>query len=783
MWWGRLAVAGTGVASVAAGVATNRVSGPWWAQLLWGAGGAVSFMAAVWLGRMGRPADEGTGGARTPGDTARQEVTAGRDGFTAGRDMTVTIQAPAVEPAGGPSGRGALWPPLGRLPGRVRGRDVLLERLVALAEAPDGRAHVLAGLGGTGKSTVALQLARVAADRGARVWWVPAVDASSLTAALLGLAEVLGADAGLVEAGRAGRVNPADVLWPVLEDSPGWVLVLDNADDLAELAVGDRPAGDGNGWVRGSDAGLVVVTSRTGDPRRWGGHCAVHPVGWLSAADGGSVLLDLAPGAGGRAEAEDLAGRLGGLALALHHAGSQLGSPFAAIASFTGYRRALEERFPAVLEAADGRADRAMVTRTWELSLTQLERAGVSQARGLLGTLAWFAGAVPIPSGGLDHRVLGRACGDLGADGVGPGLAALLSVGLIQTGLAPQEDAPGRGGVLVHPLVAQITRHRLTAAGETPAAAGTAVAALQAATGALQASDPEDWPLWAAWLPHLEELLRTAGSQVGEVAVVALAQVAADATLALVWAGSYPAALSMAETGLRHTGRLGSDHPDVLHLRHMHAGAHYRLGDVAEAERLFRAILRDDERVLGPDHPHTLATRHEVARAVAERGDAAEAERLYREVLSAMERVHGPGHSHTLATRYEVARMVAEQGDAAGAERMFREVLAAEEEVLGPDHPDTLTTRHEVAWMVAKQGDAAGAGRLFREILRIRERVLGPDHPDTLNSRHGVAQMVAAQGDAAGAGRLFREVLRDKERVLGPDHPSTLLTAEALRNL
>jgi hypothetical protein len=47
----------------------------------------------------------------------------------------------------------------------------------------------------------------------------------------------------------------------------------------------------------------------------------VHLVGWLDDAAGTHVLADLAPGAGPLKDAAELLRRMGGLPLALHHAG------------------------------------------------------------------------------------------------------------------------------------------------------------------------------------------------------------------------------------------------------------------------------------------------------------------------------------------------------------------------------------------------------------------------------------------------------------------------------
>ena len=102
---------------------------------------------------------------------------------------------------------------------------------------------------------------------------------------------------------------------------------------------------DGAGWIRPTKAGLVVVTSRLADLRDWGRHAEVHTVGWLSAADGAQILADLAPAAGPLSEAMALAERLGGLPLALHHAGLALASDFAPEHTFAGYSAALQNRF------------------------------------------------------------------------------------------------------------------------------------------------------------------------------------------------------------------------------------------------------------------------------------------------------------------------------------------------------------------------------------------------------------------------------------------------------
>ena len=317
--------------------------------------------------------------------------------------LSTGIQAELARRSSAAGRSRALFPPP-VLDVEPRGREQVIDELAGLALAPPGHAVVLAGLGGSGKSTVARAVAARALAQDRRAWWVPAADAVSVTQLLLGLAGELGASRGQVEDALAGRLNPSDVLWQQLENTAGWMLVLDNADNPAALAAGDRPVHSGSGWLRSTAAGLVLVTSRVGDPQRWGPVARIVRLDSLDQADGAQVLLDLAPGAGDRADAESLSGHLGGLPLALHQAGSYLASPFAAEVTFAQYRQALSVRFGELL--GRGEEDRAKVIATWELSLDALQAQGIGQARLLLRVLSCFASAVPVPPLLLDRDVL-----------------------------------------------------------------------------------------------------------------------------------------------------------------------------------------------------------------------------------------------------------------------------------------------------------------------------------------------------------------------------------------
>jgi len=770
------------------------------ATLLWTMVGSVAGVAGVTVG---------LGAWAAQARSSRKHPPLGPDDR-----VRVVLEQPGWDDAG--AGATVLRPPTGRLPEHVRGRNDLLARLRVLARAPDGRVHVLAGLGGTGKSTVALQVAEEASVAGRSVWWVPAGDAGTITTALLGLARELGATPIEVAEALAGRQNPADLLWRCLEAHPGWLLIFDNADNLDALAIGDLAAASGAAWIRPAVSGLLIVTSRISNPRAWGRHAELHMVSWLDAATGARILLDLSPAAGPEKDAAALSDRLGGLPLALHHAGSQLASDFALERSFAGYLRLLDKRFgPVMSHSSEG--GRAVVTGTWEMSLDALAASGQPQARPLLRVLSCLAPAVIIPVVMLDLGTLGRICVD-GEDGAADGLAALTSVGLITTvpGLAG-----ARPGVTVHPLVTETSRLRLD--DEDPLQIGAvAVGLLTVASAHLHADQASDWPAWLQMVPHLNAMYSYLADRLGDEDLAALARVTTEVAQAYTWAGAYAACQVLAESALGYLNRLGADHEDVLSLRLRLVSA-YRSGDeyakaeqecrdllpalkrilgpdhldtldtrqqiaqlLAEqghhqaAEQEYRDLLPDKLRVLGPDHPSTLDTRHQVAWLLAARGHHQAAEQEYRDLLPDKLRVLGPDHPSTLITRHEIARMLAEKGDREKAEQEFRDVLRVKLEVLGPDHPSTLITRYEIARMLAEKGDREKAEQEFRDVLAAQLRVLGPDHCYTLGSRYQVARMLAEKGHREKAEQEFRDVLAAQLRVLGPDHLDTLATRDAL---
>jgi tetratricopeptide (TPR) repeat protein len=641
--------------------------------------------------------------------------------------------------------------PLGRLPLELRGREDLLRQLRG-----DRGLVVLTGMGGVGKSTVAAELARHADP----VWWVSAADASSLAAGILTVARRLGAGDRDLAALAAQAGDGPDRLWALLERAPeGWLLVLDNADQPGLLAAQGASTADGTGWARASRRGLVVVTTRWAGLAAWPGQARVHRLPLLSEEEAARVLLDLAPDAGDHAGARRLSRRLGGLPLALHLAGSYLRSEIGRWRTFDAYREALDRAPVPLLTPEPNAGERATVLRTWEVSLDDLARHGVPEARRVMRILSCLAPSVPIP---LDLLAL---------DGEEGALRGLVSVGLI-------DPVPGERAVVVHPVVADTNRaHLLDGADPGPAAVRDAAVTLVAdAIDALRTTLPGDWPAFRRLIPHVQALLALPASELDDDHLARLTRAATRAATAEEHAGAATTAIELTADAIAQADRLGAHHPAVMAARHELAFDIVQAGRPAEAERLFRQVLELRMRVLGAEHPATLATRYGLARAVAFSGRHAEAEAAFRELRASLSRVLGDDHQDTMGAGHQLARLAGKQGRWQEAEAAHRRVLEDRRRVLGEEHLTTLSSRHNVIRALAGQGRWAEAEAGYRDLLPTLVRVLGPDHPNTLSTRNKLAEAVAAQGRWAEAEATLREVLAARRRVHGDDHRLTMAT-------
>jgi tetratricopeptide (TPR) repeat protein len=204
------------------------------------------------------------------------------------------------------------------------------------------------------------------------------------------------------------------------------------------------------------------------------------------------------------------------------------------------------------------------------------------------------------------------------------------------------------------------------------------------------------------------------------------------------------------------------------------------LGLYDKAELLQVQVMETRQRVLGAEHLDTLTSINDLATTYWNQGRLEEAESLDVEVLETTRRVLGAEHLDTLTSMNNLARTYWNQGRLEEAESLEVEVLETRRRVLGAEHPRTLTSMNNLATTYYNQGRLEEAESLGVEVLEISKRVLGAEHLDTLTSMHNLAFTWKQSGRYSETLKLMEECVRLQTRILGNNHPANLASNKAL---
>ena len=620
------------------------------------------------------------------------------------------------------------------------GRERLLESLrTALTSGkPAAVTQAIAGLGGVGKTQLALEYAYRYAPEYEVVWWVRSEEAATLGADYAALAGAL----DLREKDAPDQRAAVDAVRRWLEQNRGWLLAFDNAPGASEV----------RSYLPRGATGHVLVTSRN---PVWGGTATPLPVRQFERRESVEFLLRCT-GQADETSAGALADALGDLPLALEQAGAYIEETGRSISGylelFRDRRRELLARGMPSTEYPD------TVATTWEISFQQVEGTPAADLLRLVAFLAPDDVPRSLLSEGTEHlpEPLGGAVADSLA--LDDALAALRRYSLAEV----TEES-----LSVHRLVQAVVRDRMPQ-DDRSRWAGAAVELVNAAFP-FDRNDLETWAGSARLLPHA--LAGAAHAESLDVAPETTGRLLNEAGRYLRVRAELAEAKVVLERALAiDENAYGPDHPTVAIRVNNLGGVLRDLGDLEGARASYERALAIDEAAYGPDHSGVAIYGNNLGLVLRAQGDLEGARARFERALAIDEKAHGPNHPDVAIRVNNLGRVLYDLGDLEGARASFERALAIGERVYGPDHPTVAIRVNNLGSVLREMGDLEGARAHLERALAIDEAAYSLTHPNVARDVNNLGGVLRALGDLEGARARFERALAIDEAAYGPDH-------------
>jgi tetratricopeptide (TPR) repeat protein len=635
------------------------------------------------------------------------------------------------------------------------GRD---EELAALRRTltsgqPAAVTQAITGLGGVGKTQLAVEYAyRHAADYDV-IWWIRADNATTLESDFAALA----AEVHLPEARLADQTQITAALKRWLRERGRWLLVFDNAHRREDIRPYLVQAG-----------GHTIITSREAS---WGSTATTVPVkGLLPDNAVGFLLMRTDREEAGAAP--NLAKELGYLPLALEQAAAYIAETGM---SFQSYLRLFREKRSAVFERPEAKPDDYPLTvaTTWTVAVEPLERE--SPAAVALLRLCAFLAPEKIPLDVIRHapEYLPEPLASVAAEefGLREAVARLHSYSLVEAA----DDL-----LTVHRLVQMVTFDGL----DDSARRMWVKAAVTILNDAFPDGDAEP-DTWAVSAPLLSHALYAAelGKSLPSVQEVT-SELLEKAGAYLLARAQYQQAHQVLNDALDIAEHVyGPDHPRVASCLSNVGGVLQTLGEFDPARAAFERALRIDEQIYGPNAPTVAGDINNLGFVLQDLGDLPGARTAFERALRIDEQAESSDQAAIARHINNLGTVQRALGDLPAARVAFERALRINEQVYGPDSRSVATGINNLGSVQRALGDLPAARAAFERALRIDEQIYGPDHPEVATDVNNLGRVLQDLGDLPAARAAYERALRIFQVRLGDNHPNTLIVRKKLESL
>lgn len=681
-----------------------------------------------------------------------------------------------LETTGSVAAPDTLRKPLWRVPYRQNpyftGREELLSQLYTELNRKQAAAltqtQAISGLGGVGKTQIALEYAYRHREEYPAVFWLDASSRDIFKDEFAGLADLLNLPERIVEDQEI--IISAVKRW--LANHEKWLLIFDNIDELGLIEEFLPTESKGNVLITtrrqalGTLAHSISVDKMEDDE----GKLLLLRRSKLLKQDG--ILSQARPDA--LAKAQEIVTLLGSLPLALDQAGAYIEETRSSFSTFLE----LYQKHSTWLLNRRGKTPSSHpepVTTTWSLSFQNISKANPAAVE-----LLYFFAFLSVES--IYEEMLVK-----GADELGPTLSPMVADPLTLNEMIELllrysllQRNPEQQFLSMHRLVQAVLRDEMDQSLKRLWAAR----ATRAINKAFPEVDQSTWEECRRSLPHA--LLCLLHIKKFDLAFPEAATILNKTAAYLIDHAQYKEAGPLLIQAVSILERIQRDtHPDRARTLN-HLGTLYLIqGNYKEAEPLLQEALSIRQQVLGPVHGDTTVSLTSLAQLYQAQGRYRDAESLFERALHIRRQLLEPGHPDITRSQSNLAKLYIDLGRYRDAEHMFLEARILLEQALGPGHHDVANLLNNLALVYRKMADYERAEELYVEALDLQEQVWGTEyeHPDRAEILNNMARLFRAQGRYEEAEPLYLKALNIRRNIFGPDHPNVAHSLYGLAKL
>jgi tetratricopeptide (TPR) repeat protein len=242
--------------------------------------------------------------------------------------------------------------------------------------------------------------------------------------------------------------------------------------------------------------------------------------------------------------------------------------------------------------------------------------------------------------------------------------------------------------------------------------------------------------------------------------------------------GDFAGALELSrQNHQRCVARFGDYDPLTLNAAH-NLGVSLRLsGLFAEAMNFDEQTWRRKVEIFGSDHTFSLLTQIGLTLDRRELGDYLAARAEHEDIVAKFRADLGALHQLTLRAIHQQASMRRKAGDHDGAVEAADEAYAGLSSRFDRDHPETIAAALSRSINLRQASNLEEARQVGADVVRRYQRTLGNVHPHTMAACTILAVTLRLSGELGSARELNEEALAGFRSRLGENHPSTLVTA------